>query len=127
VPLEHRDCVRIQMHIIPDQMVVSWNLEVTRPEANGNALSLDRVKARFSHSTVRGMLLCKEDLARTQPNFVPELSPSGEARRSILELCNGKRCLAEIELKVYRRHRALFASPGEAAAFVAEVVTRYTV
>jgi len=127
VPLEPGDCVRIRMHIIPDAVVVTWNVEVIQPEANGNTSVPQILKARFSHSTMRGMLLCKEDLARTQPQFIPELSSWGEARRSILELCDGRRPLAEIEKEVHRRHRTLFFSPDEAAAFVAEVITRYTI
>jgi hypothetical protein len=73
------------------------------------------------------MLLCKEDLERTDLQFVPRLSPWGEARRSVLELCDGRRALAEIEREVQHRHAALFQSLAEAAAFVTEVVTRYAV
>jgi hypothetical protein len=73
------------------------------------------------------MLLCKEDLERTDLRFVPQLSPWGEARRSILELCDGRRPLSEIELEIHRRHPALFRSFADAAAFVTEVVTRYAV
>ena len=49
----------------------------------------------------------------------------GEARRTVLELCDGRRSVAEIEREVLRRHPTLFASGGVAAEFVAEVVTRY--
>ena len=73
------------------------------------------------------MLPTKEDLERTQPQFVPKLSSWGKVRRSILELCDGNSPLSEIEQEVYRRHANLFRSPGEAAAFVAEVVTRYSI
>jgi hypothetical protein len=72
------------------------------------------------------MLLCAEDVRKTSPDFVPRLSSWGEARRSILELCDGRRPLAEIEQAVFDRHSNLFPTPGEAAAFVAEVVTAYS-
>jgi hypothetical protein len=60
------------------------------------------------------------------PRSVPVLTDRGEARRSILELCDGIRTLADVEREVYDRHPSLFKSRDEAAAFVAEVVTRYT-
>jgi hypothetical protein len=44
-----------------------------------------------------------------------------------LELCDGQRALSEIEQEVYHRHPGLFRSPGQAAAYVAEVITRYCV
>jgi hypothetical protein len=119
VALAKGDCVRVMMHILPDDVLVRWKVEVW-----GDA---ETRKARFSHSTLQGMLICKEDLQRTQPHFIPKLSPWGEARRSILELCDGQKALSEIEQEVYHRHPGLFRSPGQAAAFVAEVITRYCV
>jgi protein arginine N-methyltransferase 1 len=118
-PLERGDRVRIAFRIFPSQLLVAWTVEVTG--AGDGAL-----KARFRHSTVQGMLLAQEDLRRTRPGFVPMLSPWGRARRSILELCDGRRAVTEIEREVYRRHPELFRSDGEAAAFVAEVITRYS-
>jgi hypothetical protein len=47
------------------------------------------------------------------------------ARRSVVNLCDGKRTIAEIEREVYELHRDLFASPGEASAFVHEVMVPY--
>jgi hypothetical protein len=72
------------------------------------------------------MLLCNEDLGKTQPDWVPRLSPRGLGRLSVLELCDGQKTLSEIEKEVYRRHPALFRSLDEAGVFVAEVVTRYS-
>lgn len=118
VDLEQGDRIRIKMQILPSEMVVTWEVEVWG-EAGVR-------KARFTHSTFHGMLLCKEDLERTQPYFIPKLSPWGEARRSILNLCDGGRTLAEIEHEVYSHHPELFRSLGEAAAFVAEVITQYS-
>ena len=71
------------------------------------------------------MLLPRETLARTRPGFVPRLTRRGQARQTVLELCDGVRPLADIEREVYERHRDLFASPDGAQTFVAEVVTRY--
>ena len=124
VELAPGNCVRARLRIVPSELIVTWKVDVLENSTGQNGAS---PKARFSHSTLRGMLLTKEDLDRTQPRFVPQLSSWGEARRSILELCDGSRPLSEIEQEVYRRHANLFRSPGEAAAFVAEVVTRYSI
>ena len=80
----------------------------------------------FRHTTLRGMLLAREDLARTNPAHRPVLTRSGAARLTVLRLCDGERTLAEIERALYDEYRDLFASPVEAAVFVAEVVTRYS-
>ena len=81
---------------------------------------------RFRHSTLEGMLIDPPDLRRTDPRFRPSLTPRGEARLTVLRLCDGSRTLEEIEQTVFDTHRVLFADGGEAAAFVAEVVTRYS-
>jgi SAM-dependent methyltransferase len=118
------DCIRVMMHIVPKETMVSWTVEVWK---EGNGSSSDRVrKAAFRHSTFKGMLLCEEDLRRTRPAFVPKLTPWGDARLSVLTLCDGERPLSEIEQEVFRRHPKLFKSAAEAATFVAEVVTRYS-
>jgi hypothetical protein len=124
VAVEKGDRVRVTMTLHPGEVMVTWKVEVSdrRSELAGN----NAARARFTHSTFQGMLLCEEDLARERPGFVPTLTPHGEARRSILELCDGRKSLAEVEQEVYRRHSELFPSFAQAAAFVSEVVTRYT-
>lgn len=111
------DEVRIAMRIIPSEIVVAWIVEVR--DAGGGE------KGRFSHSTLRGLLVSKEDLARTRPDFTPRLTPRGQAQCSVLALCDGTRPLEDVEQEVYRRHQALFRSLGEAQKLVAEVVTRH--
>jgi len=125
VPLEERDQIDVRLRILPAGGIVSWTVDV---RAGRDGLGPDPTsKGRFAHSTFQGMLICKDDLERTDPRFVPRLSPWGEARRSVLELCDGRQALGEIEREVQRRHPALFQSLAEAAAFVTEVVTRYAV
>jgi len=119
VAVEEHDEIRVKLRILPAGAIVSWTVEVRDDRGEH--------KGRFVHSTFQGMLLCKEDLERTDLRFVPRLSPWGEARRSVLELCDGRRALDAIELEIHRRHPALFPSLAEAAAFVTEVVTRYAV
>jgi len=119
VDVKEGDCVRVRMVVRPADALVNWNVEV-----------IDRAsqvsKAAFRHSTWKAMLLPEEDLLRTQPGFKPKLVPRGEARRTVVNLCDGTRTVAQIEQELLRLHPELFRSRDEAAAFVAEVVTRYT-
>jgi hypothetical protein len=111
------DSVRVNMWISPAETLVRWRVELA-----------DRagvVRRKFSHSTFGGMLICPEDLAKSLPDYVPTLTSWGKARRSVVDLCDGTRTVAEIEREVYRLHRDLFASPGDAAAFVYEVMVPY--
>lgn len=111
------DRIDVAMRILPDDMLVSWTVTI-HPRA-GEPLV-------FRHSTLNGMLIDAGDLRKTHPAYRPVLTERGAARRSVLELCDGTRTLAEIEADVFVRHRPLFSSNAEAAAFVGEVVTRYT-
>jgi protein arginine N-methyltransferase 1 len=124
VEVKKGECVHVAMHVVPTQSLVSWTVEVWNGDGGNGSGRMRR--AAFKHSTFKGMLLCEEDLQRTRPAFVPRLTPWGDARLSVLTLCDGQRPLAEIEKEVYRRHPKLFRSPAEAATFVAEVVMRYT-
>jgi hypothetical protein len=107
------------MVVRPADAVVNWNVEVI-----DGASQIP--KATFRHSTWKAMLLPEEDLLRTQPGFKPELVPRGKARRTVVNLCDGMRTVAEIERELLRLHPELFRSRDEAAVFVAEVVTRYS-
>jgi Ribosomal protein L11 methyltransferase (PrmA) len=127
VPLTKGERVRIIMHIVPTETIITWKVAVWGDTDNHQGEERGIKKAGFTHSTFRGMLICKEDLQRTQPHFIPTLSPWGEARLSVLSLCDGQRALSEIERVVYNRHPQLFRSRGEASAFVAEVIARYSV
>jgi len=124
-PIDHSievasgDRVLVAMDIVPTEELVTWRVEVLRGEDS-------RLKATFQQSTFKGMMLCQDDVRRSKPTFVPTLTSWGEARLSVLTLCDGQRELAEIERELYHRHRSLFRSPAEAAMFVADVVTRYS-
>ncbi|MBA2506062.1 MAG: 50S ribosomal protein L11 methyltransferase [Thermoleophilaceae bacterium] len=111
------DRVEVSMSIVPSEVMVDWDVTVTGADGTSKAAS--------RHSTFAGMLLSAEDLARTRPDFAPRLTPRGEARRTVLSLCDGDRPLAAVEEELYRRHGDLFPSPEDAALFAAEVVTRY--
>jgi protein arginine N-methyltransferase 1 len=111
------DSVRVKMWISPPDTLVNWRVEVADRDGT--------VREKFSHSTFAGMLICPEDLAKSRPNYVPELTAWGKARRSVVNLCDGKRTIAEIEHEVYALHHDLFASLSEASVFVHEVMVPY--
>jgi protein arginine N-methyltransferase 1 len=118
VSVREGDNVCVRLTVRPTDSVVNWNVDIVDARS-GDA------KARFRHSTWKGMLLSREDILRTQPDFRPKLIPRGEARRSVVNLCDGVRTVSEIEEELLRIHPNLFRSRDEAAVFVAEVVTRY--
>jgi SAM-dependent methyltransferase len=114
------DLIDVRMQVIPTETVVAWSVDIRSPGTS-------TVKGRFRQSTLNGMLLSRDELRRTNPTFVPQRTPRGNARLDVLTLCDGQRPLAEIEREMLRLHPDLFRSLGEAGAFVAEVVTRYSV
>ncbi len=120
------DRVQISMHVMPADLVITWKVEVWSDAEEHTAESPVECKGSFLHSSWKGMLNSKEDLQKTSPGFVPSLTPRGEARLTVLELCDGRRTISEIEKELYRRFANVFESPDEASVFVAEVVTRYS-
>jgi PRMT5 arginine-N-methyltransferase len=117
VPLAEGDAIDVRMQFRPADLLYAWDVTVRRQSA---------APISFRHSTFAGMLIDPADLRRTSPAYRPRLTPRGLARLTVLSLCDGVRTLAEIEAAVRARHPDLFASDAEAAAFVAEVVTRYS-
>jgi type I protein arginine methyltransferase len=111
------DRVQLSLAVRPEQHLVNWT--VSRSARDGSPI-------RQAHSSLRGMLTSRDDLLRADPDFVPVLTGRGEGRLTVLQLCDGTRTLRDVENEVFARHRDLFKTPGEAAAFVAEVVSGYT-
>lgn len=117
--------VKVAMHILNADHVVSWTVEVLGAADDHGELRPSR--AKFAHSTWKGMLIAREDLHKTRPDFVPTLKPRAMAWQTVLELIDGQRSVAEIERELYQRHSTLFRSPAEAAALVAEAIGSYSV
>ncbi|HEX4348132.1 MAG TPA: hypothetical protein VHZ73_11195, partial [Vicinamibacterales bacterium] len=116
VSVQPGDRVTAAFHIIPPS-TIGWNVTVERA---GSRI------AAFRHSTLGGMLLTADDMRRTRPDSVPVLTARGDARRTVLELCDGVRTLADVERELFARHPDVCPSAAAASTFVAEVVTRYT-
>jgi hypothetical protein len=118
--VESGDRIEIRIHVISSEPIVTWQVHVLAAETGSE-------KASFTQSVWNGVIVCKEDLARTQLQHVPKLSSRGRARLTVLSLCDGARALADVERETFDRHPDLFRTADEAALFVAEVVTRYSV
>ncbi|MDQ3068774.1 MAG: methyltransferase domain-containing protein [Acidobacteriota bacterium] len=101
------------LRLLPADMILSWEIE--RADGSG----------RVAQSTWQGMLPTEEELARTRGTAVPTLTPRGRARKTVLDLCDGRRTVTAIEHDVAARHPELFGSPRDAAVFVAEVLAVY--
>ena len=110
------DRLAVSIHMLPTQLIVTWRVSLAR--RSGETRS-------FSHSTFNGMLVTGEDRITTDPEWRPSLTPAGLARQTVLELCDGRHALREIERGVFQRHQDLLQSEEAAAAFVAEVLSPY--
>jgi protein arginine N-methyltransferase 1 len=113
VPVETGDTVAVALRLLPSAPVHAWEVTV-----NGGG----RVRATFRHSTLEGSPIDPADVRR--PDARPRLTPYGDARATVFAMCDGRATVADIERAVFDRHRALFASEADAAAFVAGVLAR---
>jgi len=114
VQVKGGDVVKATIMARPADKLIAWVVEFP---ATGQ---------RFSHSTWQGMLLSPEDLIRTNPNHVPQLSREGQARMMVLGYCDGKRTAQEVGRAVLRDHPDLFPSSTEISDFVLRVLGRDT-
>ncbi len=107
---------RVQAEVLADPRtdLHRWSV-VVRTQAG-------EVVARSAHSSLEGIPLGREDLARARPDATPRLSPSGEARRTVLTMCDGARTRRDIEAAVAERHGDLLPDAAAAAAFVDRVL-----
>jgi protein arginine N-methyltransferase 1 len=103
----------VSVRLLPAVMILAWDAE--RQDGTD----------RRSQSTWKGMLPVGEERARTRDDAVPVLTPRGAARRTVLELCDGRHTVAEIERGLLDRHAGLFPTGHDAAIFAAEVLAVY--
>ena len=104
------DIVSATVMARPADHLIAW--EVRHP-ASGS---------KFSHSTWLGDLLMQEQLDKTRPDHVPQLSPVARAKALVMGYCDGRRSVAQIQEAVLREHPDLFPSAGEITRFVDAVL-----
>ena len=98
----------------PADHLIAWDV---RHPASGR---------KFSHSTWLGDLLMQEQLSKTRPDHVPQLSHLARAKAVVLGYCDGRRNVGQIQADVLREHPSLFPSPAEITRFVAAVLSGNT-
>lgn len=111
------DRIRITMRVTSLD-IVNWKVEV-----RGNGAG----RARFDHSTFKGMFISKEEIEKSGPGFVPRLSSRGQARLLVLRMCDGRKTVRQIEREVRRQHPELFRSLDATTVFVGDLVSRHSV
>ena len=104
------DIVSATVMARPADHLIAW--EVRHP-ATGS---------KFSHSTWLGDLLMQEQLGKTRPDHVPQLSRVARAKALVMGYCDGQRSVAQIQEAVLREHPDLFPSAGEITRFVDAVL-----
>ncbi|MDQ3169834.1 MAG: 50S ribosomal protein L11 methyltransferase [Acidobacteriota bacterium] len=113
IDLRAGDTLDVSVRLLAADMILAWDVS----SADG--------AHRRSQSTWHGLLLVRETRQRTRGDAVPVLTARGEARRTLLELCDGVRKVADIERALVARHPDLFPVERDAAAFAAEVLAIY--
>ena len=108
------DIINATVMARPADHLIAW--EVRHP-ATGK---------KFSHSTWKGDLLMQEQLGKTRPAHVPQLSRVARAKALVMGYCDGQRSVAQIQEGVLREHPDLFPSAGEITRFVDAVLGRNT-
>ena len=81
---------------------------------------------RFSHSTWQGDLLDREQMVRSHPDHIPQVSRTAHARSLVLGYCDGQRSMAQVQEAVLHEHPALFPSRQETTRFITAVLSRDT-
>ncbi len=116
-PVQPGNRIEIRLRVIAPVSMVEWRVTAT-PSTGGPGWT-------ERGSTFAGLLLSKEDTARTRPDWRPSLTARGHARQTVLALCDGRHALRDIEQEVLARHPDVLRSAEDAAVFVAEVVSAY--
>ena len=104
------DIVSATVMARPADRLIAW--EVRHP-ASGS---------KFNHSTWLGDLLMQEQLGKTRPGHVPQLSRVARAKALVMGYCDGHRTVAQIRETVLHDHPDLFPSPSEITRFVDAVL-----
>ena len=109
-----RDRLNVTIMARPASNMIAWTLE---HPSSGN---------RFNHSTWLGEVVDTAQLARSQPNYVPRITPSATARNIVLSYCDGHRSLSQIQDAVLLDYPHLFPSRAEIIRFVTTTLHRDT-
>lgn len=113
------DTINVTMRALPATEIIRWQVEIFDGKT-------EICKGKFNQNSWKGMLLSREDLHKTLPITKPELSATGQARLTVLRLCDGKHTVSEIQTQTYLLHSNLFHTPEDAASFVSDIIQKHT-
>lgn len=111
------DTLTCQLRVLPRSSIVDWQVTVRDPSGH--------VRRETRRSTFAGLLVSAEDLRVTAGLARPRLTRPGQARREVLQLCDGRHTVADIEAAIQERFPDLAPSREDAEGFVAEVLAVY--
>jgi len=109
--------VKLQATLVGEDYVWVWNTIVS---------SGDRPKLEMNQSTFLASPLLHEQVARRAENYVAELGEDGRIDRTVLDLFDGNRTLAEISKQLLEKFPARFSNLQEALTRVGELSLRYS-
>lgn len=114
IKVKSGNVVKVTVMTRPADDLIAWEVEVP---ASGQ---------KFKHSTWQGELLTREQIIKRDPTHVPRASHTGQARRIVLDYCDGQRTVSQIEEAILHKHPDLFPSDKEISRFVAQVLNKDT-
>jgi len=112
VRVEVGDRVRYTLKAIPQGAAICWEWN-TRVQRNGVGI------ATYSQSNLH---LSKAELAVGRASFRPTLTPEGQVRRRALDLCDGRRSMAEIAELLQAEYPQKYKTVRDAMADVVGMV-----
>lgn len=81
---------------------------------------------QFKQSTIWGFPQAPGELHKLSPGAAPALSDRGKAELFLLNLLNGEKTVGELQMELLERYPDLIRDDEQAAAFVHEVVMKFT-
>jgi type I protein arginine methyltransferase len=119
--LSAEDVVTVDLRatLVGEDYVWTWKTMVS----SGNPA---RARSEFNQSTFLGCPLSREQVATRSENYVASLGEDGIIDRTVLDLMDGKRTVAQISEQLRERFPAKFSTVRDALAKVGELSARYS-
>jgi type I protein arginine methyltransferase len=121
IELSAGDAVTVDLRatLIGEDYVWAWKTIVSSGNPRG-------ARSEFNQSTFLGCPLTREQVATRSENYVASLGEDGIIDRTVLDLMDGKRTVAQISEQLRERFPARFSTVRDALAKVGELSLRYS-
>jgi type I protein arginine methyltransferase len=119
--VQRGDRVRLELKLTvqPVRNIWAWKVVASRRSGAGTLPLFTE-----AHSTLAALPVSSQLLRKLTPDHTPVLHRWGGARRTLLDLCDGRRSIRDLEREIQAKYPDLFPSAAGAQGFVAEVVAR---